>query len=489
MKYEAINSTGSDFAANGSTTLGMWGLHKATVQKVDLNAWERANVGYLGRMSYSYNEKYYFTGSYRRDGASVFGAQNKWADFAAAGAAWKISKENFMSNVTVLDDLKLKLSWGQNGNQGIGPYTTLSQVANGSSGGIRYEFSDKNGIVQYGLIQSTLGNQELGWESTNSWNTGFESAWLKNRLFVDVDIYHSKTTDQIFTRNIPVMTGFKTVFASMGQINNTGIEATVRSINIQTNDLTWSTMVTFWKNNNKLVELYGEDNDGDGIEDDDIANSLFIGKSLGAIYGYKQIGIVQESDTEYIKLTGVAPGAPKYQDMDNEPGITADDRSILGYSKENFRLNMSNTVSYKKLELYAMISGIFGGNDHYLQNNTQAYLTSGTGLFNANMTSKPYWTPENQSNEYPSATFAGDGRFRGLQSRGFVRIQDITLSYTFDQSWVKEANISTLKLFFAAKNIATFTPWDGGDPETGATYLSNTFPVVSTYSIGATISF
>jgi TonB-linked SusC/RagA family outer membrane protein len=489
MKYEDINSTGSDFAANGSTTLGMWGLHKSTVQKVNLNAWERSNIGYLGRLSYSYNEKYYLTGSYRRDGASVFGAKNKWANFAAAGAAWKISKENFMSNLTVLDDLKLKLSWGQNGNQGIGPYTTLSQVANGSSGGIRYEFSNKPGIIQYGLIQSTLGNQELGWESTNSWNTGFESVWLKNRLFVDVDIYHSKTTDQIFTRNIPVMTGFKTVFASMGQINNTGIEATIRSINIQKNDLTWSTMVTFWKNNNELVKLYGEDNNGDGIEDDDIANSLFIGKSLGAIYGYKQIGIVQESDTEYIKLTGAAPGAPKYQDTDDEPGITADDRVILGYTKENFRLNMSNTLSYKNFEFYAMISGIFGGNDHYLLNNTQAYLTSGTGLFNANMTYKPYWTPENKSDTYPSATFAGDGRFRGLQSRGFVRLQDITLSYTFDQPWVKDAKISTFKLFIAAKNVATITSWEGGDPETGATYMSNTFPVVSTYSIGATISF
>ncbi len=489
MKYEDINSTGSDFAANGSTTLGMWGLHKATVQKVNLNAWERANVGYLGRLSYSYNDKYYLTGSYRRDGASVFGAKNKWANFAAAGAAWRISKENFMSNLTALDDLKLKLSWGQNGNQGIGPYTTLSQVANGSSGGIRYEFSDKNGIVQYGLIQSTLGNQELGWESTDSWNTGFESAWLKNNLFVDIDVYHSKTTDQIFTRNIPVMTGFKTVYASMGQINNTGIEATVRSVNIQNNDLTWTTMVTFWKNNNKLVKLYGEDNDGDGKEDDDIANSLFIGKSLGAIYGYKQIGIVQEDDTEYINLTGAAPGAPKYQDMDTIPGITSDDRVILGYEKENFRLNISNSVSYKNLELYVMVSGIFGGNDHYMLNNTQAYLTSGTGLFNANMTYKPYWTPENKSDVYPSAIFAGDGRFRGLQSRGFVRLQDITLSYTFDQPWVKDAKISTFKLFIAAKNVATITSWDGGDPETGATYMSNTFPVVSTYSIGASISF
>ena len=489
LKFERINTTGSDFADNGNTTLGMWGLHKATVQKVNLDAHERANVGYLGRMSYSFDSKYYFTGSLRRDGASVFGADNKWANYAAVGLGWNISNEDFMESIEPLDNLKLKFSWGQNGNQGIGPYTTLSKVDNGSTGGYRYEFSDKPGNIYYGLVQSSLGNYDLGWESTEAINAGFESAWLGNRLFVDLDFYFSKTKDQIFTRNIPVMTGFKTITTSMGQVDNSGIDLTVKSVNIQNNDFLWTTSVTFWKNNNKLVKLYGEDRDGDGIEDDDIANSLFIGKSLGAIYGYKQIGIVQEDDTEYIKLTGAAPGAPKYEDIDGVEGITADDRKILGYSKENFRLNMSNNLTYKNFEFYMLVTGVFGGNDHFLQDNQQAYLTSGTGLFNANISYKPYWTPENKSNKYPSATFSGDGRFLGLQSRGYVRIQDITLSYNFNQQWVKNSSINSLRLFLAAKNVATFSNWVGGDPETGATYISGTYPVMATYSIGATISF
>lgn len=488
-KYEYMNATGSDFAANGNTTLGMYGLHKATVQKVALDANERANIGYLGRISYAYNDKYYLTASIRRDGASVFGANKKWGNFAAAGLAWKISEEDFMKDIEKLDNLKIKLSWGQNGNQGIGPYTTLSQVANGASGGYRYEFTNTGSAINYGLVQSTLGNYDLGWESTESWNTGFESVWLKNRIFLDLDVYFSKTTDQIFTRNIPVMTGFKTITTSMGQVNNSGVELTLRTINIQRSDLSWTSSFTYWKNNNKLVKLYGEDNDGDGKEDDDIANSLFIGKSLDAIYGYKQDGIVQTDDTEYINLTGASAGYPKYTDLDGVAGITADDRQILGYKKENFRLNMSNNVSYRNFELYMLVSGVFGGNNYFLLDNTQAYMTSGTGRFNDNMTYKPYWTPENNSNVYPSATFSGDGRYRGLQSRGFVRIQDITLAYTFRQHWVKMANINSLKVYFAAKNVATITNWDGGDPETGATYMSNTFPVVSTYSLGATITF
>lgn len=488
-RYEQVNSTGSDFAANGNTTLGIWGLAKATVQKVNVNIDERANIGYLGRLSYSFNDKYFFTTSYRRDGASVFGANNKWADFAAFGGAWKISNESFLKSFKPLNSLKLKLSWGQNGNQGIGPYETLSKIANGTSGGIRYEYSDAQGKINYGLFQNTLGNSDLGWETTETWNTGFESAWLNNRLFVDFDLYGSQTTNQIFTRNIPVMTGFKTILASMGQVNNSGIELTIRSVNVKTKDLTWNTSVTYWKNSNKLVHLYGEDKNGDGKEDDDISNSLFIGKSLGAIYGFEQDGIVQATDVDYIALTGAAPGAPKYKDLDGVSGITSADRKILGYTMENFKLNMSNTVSYKNFEFYAMVTGTFGGNNYFLKSNTAAYMTSGTGRFNDNMTSKPYWTPENTSNVYPSAYFTGDGRYQALQSRGFVRVQDVSLAYTFRQPWIKAANINSLKVFISAKNLATKTNWFGGDPEMGTPVRANTFPVPSTYSIGANISF
>lgn len=488
-RYEENNSTGSDFASNGNTTLGMWGLSKATVQKVNLAVDERANVGYLGRVSYSYNDKYFVTSSYRRDGASVFGANKKWANFAALGGAWRISGENFMKDIKPLNNLKLKLSWGQNGNQGIGPYATLSTIANGSSGDSRYEFSNAGGIIRYGLYQNALGNSDLGWEMTETWNTGFESTWLNNRLSVDLDLYSSKTTDQIFVRNIPVMTGFKTIRTSMGEVDNKGIELTVKSTNIRTKDLTWNTSVTFWKNQNKLVHLYGEDKNNDGIEDDDISNSLFIGKSLDAIYGYEQIGIVQTTDAAYITLTGAAPGAPMYKDLDGIAGITAADRRILGYRKENFRLNLSNSVSYKNFELYAMVTGTFGGNGYYLKSNTAAYMTSGTGRFNDNMTSKPYWTAQNMSNVYPSAYFSGDGRYQALQSRGFVRIQDVSLSYNFTQPFIKAARISNLKVFLSAKNLATKTNWFGGDPEIGNGVRENTYPVPSTYSIGANISF
>ncbi|MBX2925517.1 MAG: TonB-dependent receptor [Chitinophagaceae bacterium] len=489
LKSDTINTTGSNFSANGNTALGIYGLSKADVQKVILNNTERSNVGYLARINYDYDSKYYLTASFRRDGASVFGEDKRYANFGAVGVAWRISGESFLKDFRPLDNLKLKFSWGQNGNQGLSPYATLSQVLNGAAGNARYQFSDAQGKIFYGLVQSSLGNPSLGWEKTTAINIGFESAWLMNRLFVDVDYYTSKTTDQIFVRNIPIMTGFGTQLASLGQVDNRGVEITVRTENIQRANFNWGTTATFWKNNNRLTHLYGEDKDGDGKEDDDIANNFFIGKSLDAIYGFEQDGIVQTGDDAYITMTGAAPGAPKYVDLNKDGKIDAGDRTILGYRKENFRLNLSNILRYKNFELYVMVSGIFGGNGMYRRSNTSAYMTSGTGRFNDNTISKPYWTPDNPSNVYPSAYFSGDSRFQGLQSQQFIRIQDVSLSYTINAAWMKKNHINAIKVFAAGRNLATFTKWVGGDPETGTTVQSNIFPVPTTYSIGANFSF
>lgn len=487
--YGEIISKGNDYAANGNTTLGINGLHKATTQKVEIKKNRRSNIGYLGRVSYSFADRYFLTASLRRDGASVFGANQKWGDFAAAGAAWKITNEKFMENIDFLDNLKIKLSWGKNGNQGLDPYGTLSTIKNGTTGGVRYEFGNSSNIL-YGLQSDALGNANLGWESTESWNTGFESAWLGSRLFFDVDLYFSKTTDQIFTRDIPVMTGFKTIKSSMGQVSNKGVEMTIRSVNIDKQDLHWMTGLTFWLNRNKLVHLYGEDLDGDGREDDDISNSRFIDKPLGAIYGYVQDGIVQESDADYMKANGATAGIPKYKDLDGDGVITSKDRDILGYASPGFKLNLSNTLTYKNWDLYVMIAGTFGGGGYYMKSNSAAYMTNGSGLFNSNGIYIPWWTPENGSNTYPSATFSGDGgRFQGLQNRAFVRLQDVTLSYTFRESWVRKLAIQNLKVFLTAKNLATLTKWEGGDPEVGTAVRNNSYPVLTSFSLGANISF
>lgn len=261
----------------------------------------------------------------------------------------------------------------------------------------------------------------------------------------------------------------------------------LKTTNIKTKDFEWESNFSFWLNRNKLVKLYGDDLDGDGKEDDDLSNGLFIGKSLSAIYGYKDIGIVQEDDIEYIKNNGAKPGDVKFQDLDGDEIITAEDRMILGYEKENFKMSLGNTFRYKQFELYFLLNGIFGGNGYYQKSNTSAFLTATSGSNLNNTLNHLWWTAENESNIYPSATYS-DSKFKGLQSRSFVRLQDVTLSYRFDQSLLSKYGINSLKVFLTGKNLFYLTGWDGGDPEIGQT-IDGTFPVAANYSIGLNVSF
>ena len=201
--------------------------------------------------------------------------------------------------------LKLKASWGKNGNQSLSPYETLSKITLGQSGGYSYSFGNTS-LVSWGQRITSMGNTDLGWEETESFNYGFDLGLIDNRIRLEFDGYFSKTTNQIFNRNIPVMiNGLTSMKATMGQVNNWGIEVNLNTTNIQTKDFNWGSTLTFYMNRNKLKELYGDGQD-------DITNSLFLGKSLGAIYGYKNIGIVQEDDTEYIAANGAEPGDVKF---------------------------------------------------------------------------------------------------------------------------------------------------------------------------------
>ncbi len=484
---EVTRWNGTNFASNGNTVLGVNGLAFAEVQVNSKDITERANIGYLARIGYTFQQKYHLNASYRRDGASVFGADKKWGNFPSVGVAWTATEEPFLRSSDVLDYLKVKFSYGVNGNQGVSPYATLAPVSSGRSGNIPYEFGDAPATLLWGIRQDALANPSLGWERTTSFNGGFSSVWLDNFLTLDVDFYFSKTTDQIFSRQIPIMTGFTSITSSLGQVDNNGLEINLQANLIARDNLSWNSTLTFWRNRNIVASLYGDDIDGDGVEEDDIANNLFIGESLGAIYGYDFIGVVQESDTEYLANNGGQPGDPMFRDLDGDNIITADDRKILGFNKENFRLGFSNTVSYNNVSLYVMIAGIFGGNGFYQQANP--YVTSFRNRFDTNELDHDWWTPENASTEYLRPGYIG-GRYLGLQSRTFVRIQDVTLSYTLPANALGNIGVTNLKVYGTVNNLFTFTGWGGGgDPEEGVAALSGTYPVPTVYSLGLNVSF
>ncbi|WP_372757426.1 SusC/RagA family TonB-linked outer membrane protein [Mariniflexile sp.] len=490
-KYDVSTLSGNDFAALGNTSLGVNGITFATTQNNSYDITERSNVGYLGRLSYGFDDKYNVTAAVRRDGASVFGADRRFGTFWSLGGAWTLTKEDFLSNSDILNYLKINASYGTNGNQGLSPYQTLSGVITGQPGDIEYAFGDNPSVSQYGIEQTSLGNSELGWESTTSLNFGIHSAWLNNKITLDADIYFSETKDQIFNRNIPSTSGFTSILASLGQIDNQGVELSLGSKNIETKNFSWSSTLTYWRNRNKIAKLYGDDIDGDGIEDDDLSNSLFIGESLGAIYGYEYIGVVQESDTQYIADNGAQAGDPMFRDLDGLPGITAaGDRKILGFSTPNFRMGFSNTFTYKDFTLYALFTGTFGGDNFFLGSNPRSNSLQSRFDYN-DVDNGEWWTPENQSTTNLRPDY-NDSRYLGLQSRGFVRLQNVNLTYKFRPELLEKLDlgINSLEMYTSADNPLIFTNWfGGGDPERGISAQSGTLPVMTAYTFGVNISF
>jgi TonB-linked SusC/RagA family outer membrane protein len=478
---------GNNYAAVGNSLLGYDGLQFAGVQTVENNKTRKTNVGYMGRLIYSYDDRYQLTASVRRDGSSVFGAEKKWGVFPAAGVAWTVSKERFMEDIEQVGFLKLKASWGINGNQSLDPYGTLSTISLGQSSGHAYVFGN-SGTTKWAQYVSAIGNLELGWESTSAVNAGFEIGLLKERVHLELNAYKSQTTNQIFDRTIPVMgNGFTSTKATMGQVDNWGIEITLNTVNVRNRDFEWSSMLNFYLNRNRLVDLYGDGKD-------DLANSLFIGHSLDAIYAYKVIGIVQEDDAAYIEANNSMPGNPKFADIDgsNDGKILmttgADDRTIVGYKKENFRMNMSHTLTYKNWELYAMFTGIFSGNGYGMDTNAEAYRNSAGLVDRDNL----WWTPENKSNTYPSVNFTG-GNYNPVMAYGYVRLQDLNLSYVFRQQKLRDIGVHNLQVYLSAKNLFTITGWEGGDPENRLKYRTflqdNVYPLQRTFSLGMNLSF
>ena len=461
--------TGSDFSDIGNTTLGVWGLNNAKEKVMqDITYTLHTDVGYLARVNYSWNNKYHFNASFRRDGSSVFGSDHKWGNFPAVGAAWTVSDEPFMKRTSNwLDYLKVKVSWGKNGNQSLQPYQTLSRLTVGSAAGITYYFGDK---VAFGQRLATLGNDNLGWETTTSFNYGFEADLFQRRIHWELDAYNSKTTDQIQQIDIPTMpTGIGRQYVTMGRVDNWGIESSIRANIIQKRDFNWMATLNFTLNRNKLVDI-------DGTGHNNVNDALFLGYPIRPIYGYKWIGIVQEDDKQYMDMTGVKPGFPKFADLatesiegipDGKPDgkITAEDRDVLGFNQEAFRMSLANTLTWKNWSLYVMLNGVFSAGKYGWAVNNYAVLSRDPMEW-FNIFDHPYWTPENKSNVYPSPAVE-DSRLSVLQRYGFVRLQDVNLSYEFrGSSFLKRIGVASLQLYLSGRNLLCFAPgWEYSDPE------------------------
>ncbi len=494
-RQETVQFSGADFGSAGSTVLGFYGLELANPEKKSgvSNYTDFSNVGYLARLNYSYKGRYHLTGSYRRDGYSAFAPGFKFGNFSGASIAWTASEESFIKdNIPSIDFLKFRMSYGENGNQAISPYSTLANVGGGST-----VFGSQTFNTSF---PSSLANKSLTWETTKSFNFGVNFSLFNNRLSGDIDIYKSETTDQLQNLQLPVFTGFGSVITNIGQVDNKGVEVSLNTINIKNSNFEWKTGIVFSLNRNKLVSLTGLDADGDGVEDDDIGNRWFIGKSLGAIYDYTVDGIVQTEDTDYINTFGVSPGDLKIRDIDGfdddgnltgqpDGQINGADRSVIGYSVPNYRANISNTLTYNNFQLYFDINIIAGGgkDNYYLAGNRTAFLpivpTVGRWI-----AGREYWRPDRQSNVVPRPNYGNPFGYGFWQDRAFARLQNITLSYNFNSKLKDYLGVKDLKIFVTGKNLFTETDWVGLDPE-NAGQVGGSSPVLKTFTAGLNLSF
>lgn len=459
-------------------------LQQGVNQFVTSGAWKEAYVYQMGRINYNFRRRYMFTATLRRDGFSGFARNNKIAYFPSVGVAWVVSNEPFY-NLENLENLKLRLSYGKNGNQTT-RYNSLARVS--SSTASHYVFGD-GGTTSLGQSPSALANNNLTWETTSGINLGIDFAAFKGRLSGNLEYYNTTTTNLLWNVQLPQMSGFSSIQSNLGKIRNTGFEALVSGNLINNRGFSWDLTANFSANKNKIESLLGLDRDGDGREDDLIASGLFIGHSIGTVYSYQIDGIWQLNDEI---PTGYSPGTYKLRDQNGDGVVTAaDDRIILGRTEPAYRFGIQNTLRYGNFTFKAFINSIQGGKNGYLGANHPGGSVNTTGnAQSANwFTFVDYWSPRNPDGKYPLPWAGAQLLPSRYFSRSFVRLQDISLSYQLSDVVAKKFGLNHFKIFVAGKNLVTLTQWDGWDPETGQGISSEAFPVLKAYTVGLDFSF
>jgi TonB-linked SusC/RagA family outer membrane protein len=456
-----LNAQGFDNPVLGFNNVGL-----GTVATVASKASEANGLSSMARVNYSFKNRYLLTATVRKDGFSGFGPSRKFATFPSVSLGWVASDEPFFSNMKSVY-VKLRASYGKNGNQGIGSYSSFSRMGTDA-----YVYGSTTAIA---IFPSTLGNADLGWETTSSLNFGLDFGILNRKITGSVDIYKAQTTDVLVNRALPQTSGYPSVWTNIGGIDNKGIELALSSTNLD-GKLQWRTDFVFSLNRDKITKLYGAENDKD------IGNSWFVGQPISSLYDYQMSGGVYTENELYSGtiFKNWYPGQFRYADQ-NKDGIIEPngDRKIIGYQTPNYRFSIGNTFSYKNFSLYVFLNSIQGGDNYYLANNAPIINASSApagresaGIIRTNLTAvRPYWTPDNGVTNAAGIYYAPEVLSGIYESRSFVRLQDVSLTYKFGGHFLKMLGMQAAQVYLAGKNVYTWTHWSGWDPETGVSDL------------------
>ena len=422
---------------------------------------KRTLASWMGRINYSFMDRYVLTATGRADGASVLAPGNKWSFFPSVALAWKVQQESFLRNVEAVNELKIRGGYGTVGQASVDPYTTGGTLQRSS-----YAFNETPAYGYSptpGTLPNTLGgipNPELQWERTSTINLGLDFGLFQNRISGSVEVYRANTTDLLLPRGLPTAGGVANILQNIGATRNSGIETSLTTINVETaGGFRWATDFIYTRNKEEFVKL------ASGAQDD-IGNRWFIGQPLGVYYSYKNDGIWQLDQADEAARYGAVPGDIRVVDTDGvvdangKPIINANDYQILGSNRPKWTGSINNTFNYKGFELSFLVYARVG-------QLVATGITPGlSGVFQSQKVN--YWTPTNPTNEFPRPTYKAEARNNegyAFVNGSFARVRNISLTYTVPQAISSKVKMSNLSVYANAVNPFLFTKFQGLDPE------------------------
>lgn len=461
-------------------------------------------LSYLARINYAYKSKYLLSGTIRRDGSSRFGANNKFAVFPALSVGWRISEESFLKSLTFLSELKLRAGYGEAGNFNIGNYASVAGL-----GTDNYSFGN---ALAVGYAPSGLGNTSLTWENTRTKDVGIDIGLFNSRVAITMDYYDKITDGLLYNLPVPALTGFGSILANIGKIQNKGFELSINSVNITKKEFQWSTNFNFSRNRNKVLAL-GKRNDPipSGTTEGGFSQQRFqVGMPMSYFYGYKLGGIFRDqADVDAhpeMRLKNAAgallggPGDSKIVDVNGDGVITSADQTMIGDPNAKFTYGMSNRISFKAFDLDVQLQGVQGGDVVFV-----AARFLGTNNLDWSQLAEPVqnrWkSPSEPGNGiYPKAGGPGTTQVglsetqadRWIRDASYLRVRNVTLGYNLPAAYIKRVHLSSVRIYTSVENLYTFTNYIGYNPDIsqygeststpGVDYLS--YPLARTFRFG-----
>lgn len=475
-EYEQNTMEGKGFP---NDVMYYYQMSKAATASGSSNYTKENHISQMGRINYSYDERYLLTLTARRDGYSAFGSETKFGVFPSLAMGWNISNESFIKDKPigqVISNLKYRLSWGKNGNEAISAYTTLPNLST-------FNYLKDDHSASYGFYPSKLASPNLGWETTTSVNTGIDVALWNGRIRSTFDMYWSRTNNLLLDRSIPTINGTGTITENRGKTKGNGWEWQITSNNITTKDFSWSTTLNLSHYHNEIVNVGLFDENGNAI--DDVASRKFIGQPINVNFDYHFIGVWQIEDpsnpegAQDSRNPFSIPGYMKYEDLNGDGVINTEDRKIIGSTEPTINMGLMNNLSYKDFYLSFFLTAQLG------QTANNALYDCSTMSYRQNRLMVNFWTPENPTNDYPKNSL--DTSVNPMSSlfyekTDYLRLADLTFGYRVPQSVLKSFFISRVEAYVNIKNLFTWTSWTGMDPEFIAEQYAN--PPVRSFTFG-----